>query len=144
MRLCRRSSLDGRRRTGWIVWSGLGERFGCPPARFFAEAGEFLFIEAFVVFLEYLPGSGQVLLLDEYVASAAERNLCTSGTAHTRNTCVRQASKEEALLDWTTGRGENLEHLRKGSEQKPSQRGELGHTAGTAVTVTLAPVRLGR
>ncbi len=34
------------------------------PARFFAEAGEFLFVEAFVVFPEDLLSPGQILLLD--------------------------------------------------------------------------------
>ena len=92
VRLFWRLSLDGRRRTGPIFWSGLGERwdrFGRLPTRFFAEAGEFLFVEAFVVFLEDLLGPGQILLLDEYVASAAERNSRTSGAAHTGNACVR-------------------------------------------------------
>jgi hypothetical protein len=55
------------------------DRFGRLPTRFFAEAGEFLFVEAFVVFLEDLLGPGQILFLDEYVASAAERNSRTSG-----------------------------------------------------------------
>ncbi len=115
VRLCRCLSLGGRRRTGRLVWSGLGERFGSPPARFFAEAGEFLFVEAFVVFLEDLLSPGQILLLDEYVASAAERNSRASGTSHTGDACVGQASEENTLLDWTVGRGEDLEHLREGS-----------------------------
>ena len=92
VRLCWRLSLDERWWTGPIFWSELWERrdrFGGMPTRFFAEAGEFLFIEAFVVFLEDLLGPGQILLLDEYVASAAEYTSRTSGTAHTGNACVR-------------------------------------------------------
>jgi hypothetical protein len=107
VRLCWRLSLDGHRLTCRLVWSGLGERFGL-PARFLTEAGEFLFVEAFVVFPEDLLSPGQILLLDEYVLSVAERNSRASGTAHTGNACVGQASEEKALLDRTTGRGEDL------------------------------------
>jgi hypothetical protein len=92
VRLCWRLSLDERRRTGLIFWSGLREwrdRFGGMSTRFFAEAGEFLFVEAFVVFPEDLLGPSQILLLDEYVASAAEYTSRTSGATHTGNACVR-------------------------------------------------------
>ena len=119
MRFCWRLSLDERRRTDLISWRGMREprdRFGRLPTRFFAETSEFLFVEAFVVFLEDLLGLGQILLLNEYVASAAESS-CTSGAAHAGNACLRQASEKKALLDWIASRGEDLEHLRKGSER---------------------------
>ncbi|HWX86743.1 MAG TPA: hypothetical protein VNX67_01070 [Solirubrobacteraceae bacterium] len=67
----------------------LRDRFGRLPTRFFAETSEFLFVEAFGVFLEDLMGPGQILLLNEYVASAAERSSRTSGAAHAGNACVR-------------------------------------------------------
>lgn len=125
MRLFRRSSLLRRRRTDPIFCSGLGERrdrLGYLPTSFFAEASEFLFVEALVVFFEDLLGPGQILLLDEYVAPAAKRNSRTSSAAHTRNARVRKASKKKTLLDRVAGRGENLEHLRKGSVQGPVGR----------------------
>jgi hypothetical protein len=81
--------LDGRRLTGAVF---RGERRACVgrlPASFFAEADEFPFVEAFVVFLEDLLGPGQILILYEYVASAAERSPRTSRATHTGNASVR-------------------------------------------------------
>ena len=72
MPLRRRSGLDRHRRIGAVFRGGRGERrarVGRLPAGFFAEAGEFLFVEAFVVFLEDLFDPREILLLDEYVAS---------------------------------------------------------------------------
>jgi hypothetical protein len=114
-----RLSSDGRRGLLWGLGRDLRGRWspcGGLSACFFAEASEFLFVEAFLVFLEYLACPVEIHLLDKDVPPAAEGASRAAGATHARDACLGQASFEQIALDLAAGRGEELEHPCKISE----------------------------